>query len=75
MVVRRRHARLVVDVGEHLEAELGILVQHLQPARLVVAAILLDEVGIAEQALEILAHLLAARTGRDRAQASCGSRR
>ena len=61
MIVRRRRARLVVDVGEHLEAELGILVQNLQPARLVVAAIGADEVGIAEQAFEIGAHLFAPR--------------
>ena len=59
MIVRRRGARLVVDVGEHLEAELGILVQHLQPARLVVAAIGADEVGIGQQLFEIDAHLFA----------------
>ena len=44
MIVRRRHPRLVVDVGENLEAELGVLVEHLQPARHMLAAIFLDEV-------------------------------
>ena len=75
MIVRRRHARLVVDMGEHLEAELGILVQHLQPARLVVAAIFLDEFRVGEQPLEIEAHLFAAGGAGIARQAWCGNRR
>ena len=64
VIVRRRSVRFVVDVGEHLEAELGILVQDFHAARLVVAAIFGDEVGIGEQALEIAAHLFAAGRAR-----------
>src|SRR5664280_1494920 len=59
VIVRRRGVRLFVDMGEHLEAELGILVQHFDAARLVVAGVGADEVGIGEQLLEIDAHLFA----------------
>ena len=53
MVMRRRHPCLVVDVGENLESQVGILVQHLQAARHALAAVLLDEVLVGEQALEV----------------------
>src|SRR5690242_9353438 len=61
VVMGRRHARLIIDVCEDLEAELGILVKHLQSARSVVAAILAYEISVAEQAFEILTYLFAAR--------------
>ena len=60
MIVRRRHPRLVVDVGEDLEAEVGVLVEHLEPLRCVVAAMAFDELAVGQQALEAHAHLLAA---------------
>src|SRR5262245_66472276 len=60
MVVWRRDARLVVDMGKDLKAEFGILVENLQPARHLVAAIGLDEVAVAEELLELQTHLLAA---------------
>src|SRR6516162_1159817 len=64
MIVRRRHPCLVVDMGEDLKAELRILVKHLEPARRLRAAILLDEVRIREEALEPRANLLpSARPG------------
>src|SRR6516164_6459641 len=64
MIVRRRHPRLVVDMGEDLKAELGILVKQLEPARRLCAAIRLDEVRIREEALELRANLLpSARPG------------
>ena len=55
-LVRRRNAGLVVDVRKHLEAELVVLVEHLQAARLVVAAIGLEEVRVGEQLFQVLAH-------------------
>ena len=58
--MRRRLARLVVDVREHLEAEVLVLVQHLEAGRHFVAAGLRDEVLVGEQAFEMLAHVLAA---------------
>src|SRR5215831_4278710 len=60
VVVRRRHPSLVVDMGEDLESELRILVQHLQAARHLLAAIGLDEVAVREQLLEFQANLFAA---------------
>ncbi len=60
VVVRRRHPRLVVDVGEHLEAELRILVEHLQAARHLIAAIFFHERLVRQQTFERYAHLLAA---------------
>ena len=60
MIVRRRDARLVVDVREHLEFQLRVFVQDLEAAFDVVAAILLDEVLVAQKPLEIGADLLAA---------------
>src|SRR5882724_889241 len=60
MVVRRRHPRLVVDVGEHLEAKHLVLVEKLESAWHVVPAIFPNEIGVRQQALEIDAHLLAA---------------
>src|SRR4051794_38312447 len=56
VVVRRRLARLVVDVRENLEAEVLVLVQHLQAERRVIAAGRGEELLVGEQALEILAH-------------------
>ena len=47
-------------MGEHLEPEIGILVQHLQAARDVIAAIGLDELPIGEELLEVDADLLPA---------------
>src|SRR5580692_7625810 len=38
VIVRRGHARLVVDVGEDLKAQLGILVEKLEPARHMLSA-------------------------------------
>src|SRR5262249_33387938 len=61
VVVRRRHPPLVVDVGENLEAERLVLVEHLQSLRDIVAAVLAHEVGARQQALEIAAYLFAAR--------------
>ena len=59
MVVRRGYPRLVIDVGKNLEAELGVFVKDLQPARYVIAAVFLDEVLVREQTFEILADLFA----------------
>src|SRR5262249_4597908 len=64
VVMRRGYARFVIDVCEDLEAKLWILVNHLQSACSVVTAILLKEISVAEQPLEILTHLLAARGAR-----------
>ena len=47
-------------MGEHLESEVGILVQHLQAARDMIAAIGLDEVPIGEELLEVDADVLPA---------------
>src|SRR5215831_16524671 len=60
MVVWRRDARLVVDMGKDLKAEFGILVEHLEPARHLLPAIGFDEVAVAEELLELQTHLLAA---------------
>src|SRR5262249_50331205 len=57
---RRRAPSLVVDMGEDLESEIGVLVQHLQAARHLLAAIGLDEVAVREQLLEFQANLFAA---------------
>src|SRR5215467_13692451 len=38
VIVRRRNARLVVDMGEDLEAELAVLVEYLEAARHLVTA-------------------------------------
>jgi hypothetical protein len=59
MIVRRRRPRLVVGVAEDLEAELVVLVEHLQTTRRLVAATGLHEVLVAQQTLEILPDLLA----------------
>src|SRR5215510_4486723 len=55
VVMRRRDTGFVIDMGEDLEAELRVFVQHLQAARYVVAAIFLDEILVGEQTFEILA--------------------
>src|SRR5512145_1458695 len=55
VVVRRRDARLLVDVGEHLEAEVGVLVQQVQPRLRLGPAGPLDERRVGEQAGERLA--------------------
>src|SRR5258707_3331683 len=60
VVVRRRDAGLVIDMRKNLKAEVRILVEHLEPARHMIAAIGLDEVAVREQLLELQAHLLAA---------------
>src|SRR5215467_1301029 len=60
VVVRRRHPSLVVDMGEDLESEARVLVQYLQAARHLFAAISLDEVAVREQLLELQANLFAA---------------
>src|SRR5215471_3447098 len=60
VVVRGRDPSLVVDMGEDLESEIGVLVQHLQAARHLLAAIGLDEVAVREQLLEFQANLFAA---------------
>src|SRR5262249_17741144 len=44
MVMGRRNARLVVDVGENLESKIRIFVEDLQAARHAFAAIGLDEI-------------------------------
>src|SRR5580658_11380917 len=59
VIVRRRYPRLVVDVGEDLETELRVLVEHMQAARRVLA-MLADEVRVLQQLLEPRAHLFAA---------------
>src|SRR5262245_5810029 len=59
VVMRRRHPRLVIDMGEHLEAECLVLVKQLEPARHVLAAVLAHEVGVRQQALEIDPHCFA----------------
>src|SRR5262245_14505503 len=60
VVVRRRHPGLVVDMGEDLESEIRVLVEHLQAARHLLAAIGLDEGLIREQLLELQANLFPA---------------
>src|SRR5215470_7949155 len=60
VVMRRRHPRLVVDVGEHLESEIGVLVEQLQAARHALAAVFFDERLVRQQMLELDAYLLAA---------------
>src|SRR5437763_12430154 len=59
VIVRRRLARLVVDVREDLEAEVLVLVKHLEPERRLFAAGRGHEVLVLKQALEVLAHGLA----------------
>ena len=59
MIMWRRYARFFVHMCKDLEAKFSILVQHLQSARRVIATIFLDEIPIAEQTFEIVAHLLA----------------
>ena len=61
VVVRRRLARLVVDVREDLEAEILVFVEQFQAGRRVVAASSRDEVLVGEQPFEVGAHALAAR--------------
>src|SRR5580704_1308284 len=58
VVVRRRYPRLIVDVGENLEAELRVLVEHMQAARRVLA-MLADKIRILQQMLELGADFLA----------------
>src|SRR6202166_2808864 len=58
VVVWWRHPRLVVDVGEDLETELRVLVEHMQAARRVLA-MLADKVRILQQVLELRADFLA----------------
>ena len=60
VIVRRRYPRLVVDMGEDLEPELRVLIEQLQAARHLVAAVLLNKVAVREQLLKLLANLLAA---------------
>src|ERR1700675_841124 len=60
VIVRRRNAGLVVDMGEDLKAEFGILIKDVQAARRILAAMLADEVRILQEPLELRAHLLAA---------------
>src|SRR5262249_6904869 len=60
VVVRRRHPSLVVDMGEDLESEIRVLVEHLQAARHLLAAIGLDEGLVREQLLELQANLFPA---------------
>ena len=59
VIVRRRYARAVVAVREHLEAELRVFVEDFDPARRVVAATCAHEILVAEQTFEPFAHLLA----------------
>jgi hypothetical protein len=47
-------------VGDYLEAELRVLIEDLQPAGLVVAAIGADKLRIREQSLKIGTHPFAA---------------
>src|SRR5262249_46729811 len=61
VVMRRRHPRLVVDMDEHLEAERLVLVQELEPARHILAAVRAYELRIRQQALEVGAHGFAPR--------------
>ena len=64
MVVRRRNARLLVDVGENLKAELRVLIKNLYAFRRVIAAIVTHEIRVREQALQTNAHFLAALRAR-----------
>src|SRR5690242_11631092 len=54
----RRHAGLVVDMCEDLEAELRILIEDLEAARHLFAATLLHEALVRKQALQARAHFL-----------------
>src|SRR5436309_14537202 len=64
MVVRRRHPRLVVDVGQDLKPELGVFVQYLEPTRHLGAAIFFDELLLRKQPLQPRADLLASSRSR-----------
>ena len=64
MVVRRRFAGAGVDVGQHLEAEPRILVEQMDAALGVGAAMARDETGLAEQPFEVAADPLAPRRAR-----------
>src|SRR5580704_17241916 len=59
VIVRRRVARLVVDVSQHLEAEVGILIENVKSARRLFS-MRANKIGIPEQGLELGANLLAA---------------
>ena len=56
-------------MGEDLKTELGVLIDHVQSTRRVLAGVLLDKVRILQKPLEIGSHLLAALrswvTGKD----------
>src|SRR5215470_12832844 len=60
MIVRRRHPRLVVDMREHLESQIGILVKQLQSARHALAAVFFHERLVRKEMLQFEAHLLPA---------------
>ena len=64
VIVRRRGARLTIDVGEHAETELRVAMQHMHALLGIRAAMLGDEGVVGEQPLEVLADpLLAAGPG------------
>jgi hypothetical protein len=64
VIVRRRSARLLVDVREDLEAEFGVVVQDVQPLRRAVRAVRGDEIRLLQKALEQGADFLAPRGAR-----------
>jgi hypothetical protein len=59
VVVRGRGARFVIDMGENLKTEAGVLIEHVQPARRLFA-VPADEIWILQQVFEPVAHLFAA---------------
>ena len=52
MIVRRRSPGLLVDMGEDLKAERGILVEHVEALRRLLAANPAEEFGVGKQALQ-----------------------
>src|SRR5207248_3568229 len=58
VIMRGRGSGLVIDMGENLKTELGILVKHVEAVRRFFAAHAADEVAIGEQAFQGHANLL-----------------
>ena len=63
MIVRRRYARLVVDVRQDLKTELRVFIQHMQSARRLFA-MLTDEFRVLQELFEVRADLFAAARSR-----------
>src|SRR5262245_30125305 len=60
MIVRRRDARLIINVCKDLEAKLWIFVQDLESAWHCVTTIFFDKILVGEQSLEIDTDMFAA---------------